>query len=493
MAAGRRRGIALGALCLGALLSTALVVMYPDSYQQDGGTHYLFARWAWTYPQNLVDVWGRPLFTTLYAPPALLGYRAAKLATVVIVVLTAWQTWRFAEDEGMERAALVIPFLWLQPSLLLVSSETMTEPLFALCLILALRLYRRGKVGPATLLVSATSLVRPEGFFICGLWAMWMMVDLRAGSVWWRRLWTVALLAVFPVAWWFAAFVITGDSLFIRHNWPANWSATGATYGKGLFLDYFYRRAEIVGPLLLYPFAVGVIATAWRRRLSLAVSILVVFFGVHSLLRLTGAFGSAGYPRYFVCVAPVIALLTLAGWNVLAGWVQAIARGLARPIIGVATAVVLAVSVLCAVAYVDDMPWSRDARLVDRAHDWFDAHPRPVQRLVYSQAYMCIRFRCDPNKRQLVQSPAAAVLAGLRAMPPGTLVIWDADTGPAFFDGVVADSIVAAGFTPLWVDADTLRGQLLPHLENGRLIPRVASWGWEGGSPRAQRMWLLYR
>ena len=492
--AGERRAWpALGALFLCALLSTTLAVMYPDSYQQDGGTHYLFARWAWTYPQNLVDVWGRPLFTTLYAIPALLGYRAAKLLTVAIAVATAWQTWRFAEDEGMPRPALVIPLLWLQPSFLLISSETMTEPLFALCLILALRLYRRGRLAAATLVMSATALIRPEGFFMCGLWAIWVLVDVRAGSVWWRRLWTIALVAVFPIVWWFAAFVITGDSMFIRHNWPANWAATGATYGKGPFLDYYYRRAEIVGPLLLYPFAVGVVAAAVRRRLGLPLSIVAVFFVVHSLLRATGAFGSAGYPRYFVCVAPAIAILTLYGWNTLAAWLEALTGRLARPSIIAAATIVLAVSAICAVAYVDDMPWSRDARMVDQAREWFGAHPRPVERFVYSQAYMCIRFGCDPNKRQLVQSPAPAVLAGLRAMPPGTLVVWDADTGPAFFDGVSGDSIVAAGFTPLWVALDSLRGQLLPHLGNGRFIPRVTPWGWGGNGPRVQRMWLLYR
>ena len=44
-----------------ALLGAVLVVLYPDSYQQDGGQHYLFARWAFDFPVYFVKVWARPV------------------------------------------------------------------------------------------------------------------------------------------------------------------------------------------------------------------------------------------------------------------------------------------------------------------------------------------------------------------------------------------------------------------------------------------------
>ena len=135
----RARWRAFGLLAAFAIAGISLAFLYPDSYQQDGGTHYLFARDAWWNHVLLVDVWGRPLFTTLYALPARAGYLSAKLATVVVSVATAWQCWRWANDEGLSRAEFAIPFLALQPSVLLLASDTMTEPLFALVIVIALR------------------------------------------------------------------------------------------------------------------------------------------------------------------------------------------------------------------------------------------------------------------------------------------------------------------------------------------------------------------
>src|SRR2546430_9695900 len=112
-----------------------LVRLYPDSYQQDGGFHFLFARWSLEHPRFLVDVWGRPLFTALYAFPARLGYPFAKLLTVAVSLATAWNTAKLARAHGLERAELAVPLLFLQPSFLLICSDTMTEPLFALVLV----------------------------------------------------------------------------------------------------------------------------------------------------------------------------------------------------------------------------------------------------------------------------------------------------------------------------------------------------------------------
>jgi hypothetical protein len=158
---------------------------------------------------------------------------------------------------------------------------------------------------------------------------------------------------------------------------------------------------------------------------------------------------------------------------------------------GGVTAIVVAVSALSALCYVDAMPWSRDARMVDAAYDWFRSHPEPVSRAVASQMYGCIRFACDPVQGGLPPGSGSVALAAARALPPHTLIIWDADTGPAFFGGLTGDSIIAAGFRPLLVLSDTLHGRILPYLADGRHIPRVMGWGW--GGPRVQRMWLLYR
>ncbi|HET6438912.1 MAG TPA: hypothetical protein VFG59_12670, partial [Anaeromyxobacter sp.] len=370
-----------------ALLGMALVHFYPDSYQQDGGYHYFYARWAFEHPRNLVGVWARPLFTTLYALPARLGYPVAKLMTVVVSLATAWQTGRLARESGMKRAELAVPLLVLQPSFLLIFSDTMTEPLFALVLAVALRLHRAGRLSASMWVASLLPLARPEGFFVGVLWGLWVLFDPRAGRSLVLRSLSTLQLAGGVAAWWAAAYGLTGSPRFIIDNWPANWA--GAAYGTGPLWHYWVVRNEILaGPALWILFGLGAVSLVLHRRALLPLACLALIAGLHSVFYRLGMFGSAGYARYLVCVAPPFALATLAGWNTVAHWLERV-PGLVTRAAG--AAVLVWAAVLC-LKFVDRFGSSRDAGLVARTHAWFEAHPRPLKRLVFSQAYMAIVF-----------------------------------------------------------------------------------------------------
>lgn len=450
-----------------ALAAVALALYSPDSYQQDGGTHFLFARDAWWNHALFVDVWGRPLFTTLYALPALAGYLPAKLLTGVVCVLTAWQCWRWAQDEGMARPELAIPFLALQPSLMLLAADTMTEPLFALVLVTALRLRRADRTRLAMLVASLLPLARPEGFFVGLLWVVWSMADARVGRDWWRRARLLPLLATGVVAWWIAALVITHDPLFILHNWPNNWAPTGAIYGVAPWDEYWRLRYDIVAGNFAPFFAIGFLALVARRRLGTATSLVLMLFVLHSVLRHYGLFGSAGYPRYFVCVAPAIAVITLEGWNVVfdaLGRVGKLLAPRARALLR-GTAYALAAALFLFVVrntlyFLDDHDSIRDARAVADADAWLRAHPVPIRQLVWSRTYMCIILRCDTRHRVILSSDHARDIAELVATPPGTLIFWDGETGPNWY-GLSAPDFRAAGFRQLF----DRRYQLRPRFE----------------------------
>jgi hypothetical protein len=452
----RARWRAIAWLAAYAIAGVALALLYPDSYQQDGGTHFLFARDAWWNHALLVDVWGRPLFTALYAFPALAGYLPAKLLTVAVCVATAWQCWRWAEDEGMSRAELAIPFLALQPSVLLLTGDTMTEPLFALMLVIALRLRRAGRVQGAMLLASLLPLARPEGFFVCVLWGIWSLTDARVSDAWWRRARTLPLLAVGVVAWWIAALIITRDPLFILHNWPHQWAPTGALYGTAPWLEYWHLRYEIVAKPLAIFFALGLVALLVRRRLGVATSLVLMLFVLHSVLRHLGLFGSAGYPRYFVCVAPAIALITLEGWNVVADscWrmlerLPSRARTSVRVVAYVLSAALLLVVARDDLFFVDDHATARDAHAVADADAWLRSNSIHEQQLIWSQTYMCIIRHCDSRRRIFLTGDLARDRAQLEATPPGTLVFWDGETGPEWYK-LTATDFEAAGFAKIF-------------------------------------------
>ncbi len=461
-AAERRR--ALGWLGAFVALGAAWTFLYPDSYQQDGGYHYLGARWAWAHPALFVDVWGRPLFTLLYSLPAQLGYPAAKLLTVAVVAAAAWQTFRLAGEAGLARPHLAVPFLVLQPATFLIASDTMTEPLFALVFVVALRLHRAGRVRAGMIVASLSILARPEGFFLGVLWGLWVLVDSRDPRPGWRRLPSTLWLASGAAAWWLASWAITGDPLFIKHNWPPEWSAD--MYGRGRPWDYLLQLPIVVGPLLLVPFAAG----AWRRPAGLGFSAFATIFVVHSLLWTFGKFGSAGYARYFVCVAPATALLALAGWNELA----------ARFRIGRLAGPLVALSALFSAGFADAYVFGRDAWAVRDARDWQAANrPRPAK-VVWTQAYMAALWDQDPWERPALGRDKAANLETLRKLPPGTLACWDSQVGPSWY-ALAARDLEGAGWRRIWS-------------KSYRLEARFAKGTWFGrGGARELELVLLVR
>ncbi len=456
-----------------ALLGAILVRLYPDGYQQDGGFHFLFARWSFEHPHYLVDVWGRPLFTILYALPARLGYPVAKLLTVAVALAAAWHTAQLAREHGLEHAELAVPLLFLQPSFLLLSCETMTEPLFALVLAIALRLHRSGRVREGMWTASLLPLARPEGFFLALLWGAFVALDPRAGRTFLRRAVATLRLAGGVGLWWLLALLITGDPRFILHNWPPNWAA-GATYGTGPLLQYWAIRDQLLaGPVLQALFGVGLVTLVASRRALLPVACAVLVAALHSIFFRFGWFGSAGYARYLVCVAPPMALATLAGWNAVARRI----RWAPRPARLAAGAALLLWAGWLSLQYVDRFGSSRDAWAVTDMHAWFMAHPRPVSRFVFSQAYMAIRFGRDPAERPRLGKDPDENVRLLRASPAGTLVCWDARTGRWFHD-IGPDDLERAGYERLRAASFDLR-PLLPH------HPPLP--------PYQQEMWLYYK
>lgn len=452
-----------------AALAGSLVFLYPDSHQRDGGFHFLFTRWSWVHPELLVGVWSRPAFTVLYSLPAQLGYPAAKLFTVLLCAACAWQTWRLAVELNLARPSLAIPLLVFQPSFLLMSSETMTEPLFALLLVIALRLQYSGRSMAGMLVASALILARPEGIPVIAIWAAWLLIFKQVRVM--QLLW----LGAGGAAWWIAALIISGDTLFIPRSWPRDWASVSAHYGSGTPWGYAARLPEAVGPLLVVPFAVGVIHTLTRRRFRALAFIALAVLLLHSGLWWMGAFGSAGYPRYMVTVAPAMALLALVGWSVIADrapdWHRSIRTGVA--------AVALGISGLFAMLYVDGWPTSRDAWAIEDAQVALNERQESFRLLVWSHPYMAIQNDVDPWTRPMwgSQEENLRIIANL---PRQTMVFWDSIIGPTEMRLSAAD-FERAGFERL-------------HYRAYVLTRNVKKEGWADiDGPRYQEMHLFYR
>ncbi|MEP7342342.1 MAG: hypothetical protein ABI977_31740 [Acidobacteriota bacterium] len=491
-------------LMLCALVGAGMLFLFDDSCQIDGGQHYLFARWAWTHHELFVGVWSRPLFTFFYSFPALVSFRAARALTVLICLAIAWQTWRLAEDFKLCRAPLSIVLLFLQPSFFLFCADTMTEPIFALVYVVALRLHHRGKRIAGMIVASLMVLARPEGFFLAALWAFW---ELRSAECGVRsaenparldrpstisKTWEAAksairnpqsairllFLATGAFLWWLAALLLTGDPLFIKHNWPTNWPMTGTVYGAHGLIAYPSRLPEVVGLFLLPVFVYGLVWLLKKRQLFTLTSSFLLIFVLHTILRAYGLLGSAGYPRYLVAISPAIALITLAGWNQMAKRFAHVSR----PIRIGCAAIILATSAWCNFVYADGAEWSRDAQAIGALHRQFQMElTQPViTRFVWSKPYACILFDRDPWENPAFTRNREPDLQTLRDLPAGTLAVWDARIGPKEF-GLRSEDFQASGFSLLKSQSFNLKGYVIDR-------------AWFGfGGPREQTVYLLYK
>jgi hypothetical protein len=464
---------AIVALVLMALLGVVLIVLFPGSPEQDTDYHFLEARSAWGNPWLFVDVWARPLYTTVYALPALLGFTVARLFAVAIGSATAWQTWRLACDLRLERAWLVVPFLLGQPVFFELFPDLLTEPLFALVFVIALRWHLRGWTRRGMAAASLLPLARPEGVFLCLLWGAWVIAKNRKPAILHQPSGYRCLISAFSstlilttgvVCWWIAALCITGDPLFILHNWPVTWHQD--VYGHGTMLSYGQRATEFTGLLLGAPFLIGfwLKIRAWDW-VPVTSSFLLLFL-LHTLFRAYGLFGEAGYPRYMVSVAPAIALLTLAGWNAIASWISAWPR-VASSLLG---ATVLVVSLLSSFLYLDSFRSARDPIAVREMSDWLHDHPEPYNRLIWSNARMCIVNGLTLEESPSLRSPnRESTLAVLRDSPSGTLVFWDDHFGPDWF-GLTAAEIEGNGYKRLRTRRYSLPGVVVRNVGGDREV-----------------------
>jgi len=458
-----------------AATGVAMAFLFKDSWELDGGHHYLFARWSWTHPELFVGVWSRPLFTFIYAFPALAGYLPARLFTLLICLLTAHHTWRLAEDLKIERASIVIPLLWLQPIFFVYCTDNMTEPIFALVFVIALRLHHLGRVKAGMIVASLMILARPEGFFLGVLWGIWVLADARRSLK--SRITLIPLLATGAFIWWLSALIITQDPFFIKHNWPPNWSLTGSAYGMASLYAYPVRLPEIVGLFMLPPFLFGLIHLLKTRRSFTVTSSFLSLLILHTIFRAYGLFGSAGYPRYLLSVSPAIALISLVGWNQIALRFAHRSHFFRTA----SVAIILAASACVDFVYADCIELARDAWAIAQVHSWFREHKLQftITRFIWSEPYACILLDRDPWENPFFTHNRDSDLKLLRAAPPGTLIYWDERVGPKWI-GLKAADIEEAGYVRLHTQSFVLNGFL------------NRSWFGFGG-PRRQTMYLFFK
>lgn len=405
--------------------------------EADACTHYLFARWSLAQPHYLVDVWGRPLFTLIYALPAGLAGRAgAQITSLLIALACAGLTTLIARRQGMAKPELAGLFVLAQPLVFLHSFSEMTELTFALLVCAALWAYQRKKWELLALFGGLMPLGRPEGFGFLLLAA--------AGLFLYRKWWWLILLAIPLVVWNYAGWYLFGQSgsasFWLVNHWP--YSST-SVYAAGPLGHFVGLLPMLIGPLVFPALFVGICQSVKRlvpfgrwlgqaahrpdesldpkHQACVQLVILAVPLGVlliHSLLYWRGRMASNGELRYLMVASPMWALLVTQGWQ----WVfDRLRWKYMLSTAAVAAILPLGMNWFWAVLPLKYAPdWATSQALAG----WYQNSPISHTHPHLMASHIALYYFADISNSDPERSRYWN-LATIRQRPPHTLLIWD--------------------------------------------------------------------
>lgn len=288
----------------------------------DSVFHFLIARFSWKHPELFLHHWGKPLFTMLASPFAQLGFKGVKFFNVVVTVLACHFAYRTAKQLQMPNAAWIVLFYFMTPETIEVTISGLTEPLFALVLIMGIYFLTAGKSITGTIILSFLPFSRSEGLIILCVLLVYLLFTKQFKALPWL-LFGHLFMGV-------AGIFVYRDVLWVFNKIP--YARLASDYGHGHWDHFIKSMYYITGPVLWVLSLVGLPVLLFRFRegfwaklkdrlfldkLFLIYGMFIVFFIGHSAFWALGIFGSAGLSRVIIGIIPVFAVMCLEGLNTL--------------------------------------------------------------------------------------------------------------------------------------------------------------------------------
>jgi hypothetical protein len=327
------------------LLTVLLGLLSDGAYHDDDLAHFQMARWARWFPEYLLHFWGRPGATVPMAAVAWIGdasvgWHAARILSALVTAAAALIAASLAARLGLRRPWLVVLACYLQPFNTLLASTTLTENYAALCLVLAVAAFHRGRPILGSLVFSLVLVTRHEAIALWPVWAIavvtcrprsvgppWPTTDVDSRSRMWptetpnasprgacpllpcsRRHLALAASVAAPLLHNLLFRVFLGD-------WPVRmfFLPRGSTeFVPAGILSYVPQALLAVPPVIAALALIGT-PSMLRRSRWLIPALCAVFFLTHAASKAFGLFASGGYARFMATVAPLIAILATAG------------------------------------------------------------------------------------------------------------------------------------------------------------------------------------
>jgi hypothetical protein len=447
--------LAISAIAVFTLMSVTMAIISKGFLEGDACSHYLTAKAAWANPVYILNVWGRPVCTGLYALPAhLAGRLGVRLCSLVVAIVISLITASIAKRQGWKYPVLALVFLLAQPLVFLHSFSELTELPFALLIAIGFWAYQRRQFFLMAVVMGFGPLSRPEGFGFLGLTLVALVLHRR----WW---WSIVLLMPL-VMWDYLGWRFNGQLgpwwHWLQDNWPY---AAESLYERGPLLYFVGVMPSVVSPFIFPATVVGgclcfqtanlrkmfrqTIGGDHLRRCEILIVVLPLLILIgHSALYWRGKMASNGEVRYMMVVAPFWALLSARGWT----WIFS-EMNWKRPLLWAAFAAMLPVLVNRAWTVLP-MGYAPDWIEAEQIADWYNTSgiKQKYPHLEISHVGLQYFLHLDPSSGQIREWKKSVI----DARPPGTLLIWDR-VGALFNSDaqrkIPLEEIRAAGWIPL--------------------------------------------
>jgi hypothetical protein len=301
-------------LSIYAILLLAGILLFDGTGDTgDSIVHYLFARYAPLHPQLFFDHWAKPVFVLLASPFAQYGFVGIKVFNAINTLLTIYFTYHIAVLLNLKNAWVAVVVMMFAPLYYILTLSGLTEPLFALFTAIGIYLCLRRQFLTACILISFLPYVRSEGLIVMSGFALYLILKGKGKNI--------LLLLSGSAVYSLAGYYVHHDLLWVFTKIP--YASMHSVYGSGSLLHFVEQLVNVIGVPIYIVFWIGLLSQIYytlKQKISYEESILITFgflsfFVAHTLFWYLGIFNSMGLKRVLLCIMPMIAIISVKGFN----------------------------------------------------------------------------------------------------------------------------------------------------------------------------------
>jgi hypothetical protein len=377
---------------------------------QDEIAHFNISKQAWKVPQLMLDIWGRPLNTTIYMLPALHSWLATRLFSIFLSLISLLLTVLTARKMGMKNYLILIPALLLfQPWFQKLGFTTLTEVPFCLLLVAGVYFWVSKRYVFASFCLGSLTLIRHEGIVLLGAWCLWMVL---------KKKWVPLSAAILPyllynVIYW-VVFKKPAFEIFFSLK-PTE------LYGNGSWFHFIKPTLQETGILPVILSLLAIPAAVRLREKGMVFLLFIIYFLTHTIIFRFGLFASGGYYLFLMPLATGFALAAALGVESMLSGVRDLGEKIKVKWISTAAqfSLILVVCTGMLAAGLNSKPYllSEEESVLGDVYEYLHSAGIPPEKVYSTHPYF--HYLYDLPKANWLYEP------DLMDLKEGSIIVWD--------------------------------------------------------------------